>query len=403
MKSGFTKVSDAIDGYREEMVATLSEMVSIKAISPGSGGKGEGARAEFLEGLLRRWGFDVKRYSYRDESGVERPSLVARLGGGKVIWIVAHIDTVAEGDLSLWKSDPYKARVEEGRVYGRGTNDDGQAVISSMYALRVLKETGSAQGYCFGLVLAADEEVGSRYGMQMLMKEGIFGSDDMFVVPDHGAPDGSSIEVGEKGMLWVKITVIGKQAHASTPANGANAFRYMIRLLGLVDERLHRKYTARDGLFSPDYSTFEMTKHEKNVDSINIIPGREIAYVDCRVLPRYKLDDVLADMKEVAAMEEFKPVGVEIEVVNREDPAPITPSDSELVRLLGAALKDVRGVEAKAVGIGGGTCAAFPRKAGMQSVAWMTEEPLDHQPNEYARINDIVEDAKVLAYLFLRP
>ncbi len=384
------------------MVKTMSQMVGIKAISPRSGGAGEGERADFLQGTLKEWGFKVKRYSYKDTNSTERASLVTKLGNRKnTIWIIAHIDTVSEGDLSLWKTDPFKAEVAGDRIYGRGTNDDGQPVISAMYALRVLKEARANLKYNYGLVLVADEEVGSVYGMQKLMKEKIFSKNDMFLVPDSGEPDGKVVEIGEKGMLWLKVTVIGKQVHASTPAKGVNAFRYLIKFLGEVDLILHERYTVRNNLFHPNYSTFEMTKHEKNVDSINIIPGKEVAYIDCRVLPEYKLDDVLNDVRKVAAGKEFGQVKIEIETANREDPAPITGKNSEIVRLLSKALKELRGIDTELIGIGGGTVAAFARKAGMPAAVWATLQNNAHQPNEFLKISDMVNDAKVFAYICL--
>ena len=54
------KMLALIDGYKDEMVGTMSKMVAIPSISPLSDGKGEGARADFLEGLLKSWGFEVK-------------------------------------------------------------------------------------------------------------------------------------------------------------------------------------------------------------------------------------------------------------------------------------------------------------------------------------------------------
>lgn len=402
MKKDFDKISYAIDSSRTDMIKTMSEMISIKAVSAKSGGKGESERAGYLESVLKGWGIQARRYSYKDETGTERPSLVASIGKCKsTIWIVAHIDTVAEGDISLWSTDPFKAHIDGDMIYGRGTNDDGQAVISSMYAMKALKDSEIELGYNYGLVLAANEEEGSAYGMQKLMLEGIFAEGDMFVVPDWCTADGSAIEIGEKGMLWLKITVDGKQAHASTPEEGKNAFRYMVRFLGRVDELLHNKYTKENRLFRPDYSTFEMTKHEKNVDSINILPGRDVAYIDSRVLPEYKLDEVMDDVKSVASSDEFRDVKITIDVVNREDPAPVTSSDAEIVKMLAGALEDLRGIKPELVGIGGGTCAAFPRKGGMQAATWMTGDEVAHRPNEYAKISDMVNDAKVLAYLFV--
>ena len=68
-----------------------------------------------------------------------------------------------------------------------------------------------------------------------------------------------------------------------------------------------------------------------------------------------------------------------------------------MVALLKKALKQARGIDARVGGIGGGTCAAFFRKAGIPAVVWSTIDEVAHQPDEYSRIGNMVEDAKVFA------
>ncbi len=398
MQEDFAIVGRTIEGYRQDVIEKMSRMIGLMAVSPVSGGKGEAERAGFLEDMLQSFGFGVERYDYNDETGTVRPNLVTRFGDAdSTIWFVGHMDTVSEGDRSLWKTDPFTAAVRGDLVYGRGAEDNGSGVMASIYALRALKESGIRLRYNFGLALVSDEELGSRFGMAKLIHEGIFDSKDMFVVPDWCTKDGSMIEIGEKGMLWLKITVTGVQVHASTPDEGKNAYRYAIMFLSELDRMLHSKYASRNKIFSPDVSTFEMTKHEKNVDSVNIIPGTDISYMDCRILPEYKVDDVLRDVIELSKSGEFDGVQIKIEEFNREDPAPATDPDSEIVKLVAFAIEELRGIKPGTVGIGGGTVAAFTRKAGMQTAVWGTGGEMAHQPNEYVDIKDVLSDAKVFA------
>ncbi len=401
--NGFEIMADLLEKSRDEMAETLSRMIAIKAISPLSGGDGESNRARFLKTLLESWGFQVKEYVYKDDTGTDRPNLAVKYGAmDKTIWIIPHMDTVSEGDPGLWNSNPFIAKADAGKIYGRGTNDNGQALVSSIYALKALKESGASLEYSVGIALVADEEVGSRYGIAKLMNEGIFSENDLFLVPDWGDPSGSLIELGEKSLLWLKITVHGKQVHASTPEEGANANKYAVRFLYSIDNFLYGKYTKENALFSPPVSTFEMTKREKNVDSTNIIPGIDISYLDCRILPEYSVDEVIADLRRIASGPEFSRVKIEIEEVVREDAAPPTGKDSAIVALLSHAIAKLRKVEPRYIGIGGGTCAAFTRRAGFPTAVWSTIDDVAHRPNEYAKIRDMVEDAKVFAFLYLK-
>ena len=391
-----------VKSHEDEAVGTLSKMISIKAVSPYAGGPGEKERADFLQELLDLWGLKPQRFDYADGSGIVRSNVVAKFGSEKrTLWIVAHIDTVSEGDLSLWKTDPYTAHVENGRVYGRGSCDDGQEVVAGMYALRVVKESGLKLKYNIGIALVADEEVGSKFGIIKLLEEGIFAENDLFVVPDSGSKDGSEIEIAEKGILWLKITVRGKQVHASTPQLGINAFRESAKLVTVIDESLHSKYSARDEKFDPEISTFEMTKHEKNVDSINIVPGKETFYMDCRILPGYRVEDVLSEVKNVAAAAAAKGIAIDVEPISVVEPSE-TRKDAEIVKELSAAIRDIANVEPRLIGIGGGTCAAYLRQKGMDAAVWTTEDPVAHQPNEYAVISNMMKDALTFAYMCVR-
>lgn len=386
----------AVLSYRKEMTDTLTKMISIKAVSPESGGDGEGKRADFLEGILRSWGLKPKRYEYADNHGVKRPNLVVKYGKGeKTLWLVAHIDTVAEGDRDLWKTDPFKGVVKGGKVYGRGSQDNGQGVVASMYALKAL--LGRDLKYNFGLILAADEELGSVYGCRKLINERIFEKGDMFIVPDHGVPSGRDIEIVEKSRLVLKVTVIGRQAHAAYPNKGINALREAAKYMLETDAYLHRKYSMTTKQFPRLGSTFEMTKHEKNVDSINIIPGEEVYYLDCRVTPGYDLGQIVKELKKIREKYAAK---IRIEVVDKEEEASPMRHDSEIIMLLRKAIKDVLGEEAALIGIGGGTMARYVRLAGFDAAVWTVEHNVAHQPNEYVPIDDFMKTARVFVNLF---
>ena len=403
MNQSFDPVARKIDGYEKEMQLTLARMIAEKAISPESGGDGEKKRADWLEKILRRWGFSASRYDYKDKHNAVRSNLIFRQGAGtakKTVWIVTHIDTVPEGDLSLWSTDPFRGVIKGGRVYGRGTNDNGQEVIASIYAARALKEAGLKQRYSLGIALTADEELGSDYGVKKLLNEGIFKKGDVVLAPDFGNQKGSEIEVSEKSRLWLKVTVKGKQVHASTPQMGKNAYRYMIKYLAEFDRYMHNKYAAKDPMFKTP-STFEMTKHEKNVDSVNIIPGIEVSYIDCRVLPRYTLDRVLADANRLAAKLGTNGVSISIDVFLREDVRRPTSKNAKAVSALQEAVKALRGITPKAIGIGGGTVASLFREKGFDAAVWSTQYDMAHEPNEYAISRFMVEDAKVFAYMCL--
>jgi succinyl-diaminopimelate desuccinylase len=407
-KTLMKKIYEKIDGYRDEMIDLQAKLTAIPALAPVNGGEGETKKAQFIKGWMEKeLGFDeLEQYDSPDDrvpSG-SRPNIIAIMKGkssARRIWVMAHTDIVPPGELSLWNSDPYTVKVDDGKVYGRGVEDNQHGIVTPLFALKALKELGATPAYDIGLAIVADEETGSTHGIQFLLKEhNLFNKEDFIIVPDAGVPDGSMIEVAEKSIYWLKIETKGKQCHASTPAQGINAHRAAAHLITRLG-KLYEIYNQKDEVFDPPISTFEPTKKENNVPNINTIPGDDVFYVDMRILPQIPVDDVHKTiegmMKEVE-----KEFGVTITTSSpqREDAAPATPSDAPVVKALSAAIKEIHGVAARPMGIGGGTVAAFFRRAGVHAVVWSKIDETAHQPNEYTHIDNMVGDAKVFAHLF---
>lgn len=401
-------LSQNVENLRNEMIVFLTEMCRIRAIAPESGGDGEVERASFILMQLSRLGFDnVQVIEAKDPrvSAGYRPNIIVTIPGSDKklppVWVITHMDIVPEGDLGLWKTDPYDPVLKKGNLIGRGVEDNGQSLTASLFAAKALKDSGDKQARTVIIAFVADEEVGSKFGIQHLVEKGIFGKNDLLLVPDAGSPDGSKIEVVEKSHLQLKVITHGKQAHASRPHKGTNAFRAASKFVARVSDILYEKFDDQNKLFDPPFSTFECTKKEPNVPNINTIPGEDVFHMDCRVLPEIDLEKVMGVIKQVAIDVE-KETGAKISFDGiRMGKAPkATPSVSPIVKNLQKALMDTRGIKAEPMGIGGGTCAAFFREKGIPAAVWETNEELAHEPNEYCKVSNMVDDAKVMARLF---
>ncbi|MDH5733363.1 MAG: M20/M25/M40 family metallo-hydrolase, partial [Candidatus Bathyarchaeota archaeon] len=204
----------------------------------------------------------------------------------------------------------------------------------------------------------------------------------------------------EKSGLWFRVRTIGQQTHASRPDKGLNAHRIGMEYTLTLDKMLHEKYALKDEYFDPPQSTFEPTKKDKNVDAINIIPGEDIVYFDCRILPSYNLEKISKDiLKLTEEIEKKSGAKIRIEGLRKSVAPRPTDANSKVVVLLEEAIRKSRGIQPKVGGIGGGTCARFFRQTEIAAVVWSTIDETAHQPNEYAKIENLVNDVKVFASL----
>lgn len=398
-----------LDNQTDTVLELQTQLTAIPALGPKNGGDGEKEKADFLLAHLESMGItDVRSIQAPDEavSCGYRPSIIATIPGKnteKTLWVISHIDIVPPGESKLWNSDPYTLVRDGDIIIGRGVEDNQQGIVSSLLAAQALLDHDMTPEINFGMIFVADEETGSTFGLDYIVceHEDLFKKDDLFLVPDFGEPNSEMVEIAEKSMFWLKIILEGKQCHASTPYQGLNTLVPAAEFILKIKD-LEKIFDAENPIYDPPCSTFEPTMKEANVENVNTIPGRDVFYVDSRVLPEYELDDVLGKIKEFGKEVEAK-YGVKIsyETTMSEQAAPATPEDSEIVQKVIASVKKVYNNNPRPVGVGGGTVAAFLRRKGYNAVVWATLNHNAHQPNESASIKSTIGDAKVIADMLL--
>ena len=406
--SNLESVFHYIDGSKDEIIQVQRELTARVALGPDNGGSGEHEKTAYIKGLLEALKPNrIQEINAPDERAQDgyRPNLIAKWEGrqkGSAVWVLSHSDIVPPGDLSLWKNDPYTVIVDGDLMVGRGVEDNQQGFVSSYLALKAILDSGQDLQRAVGLIVVADEETGSDYGLSYILQhhKDLFSPQDLIVVPDSGNEDGTMIEVAEKSMLWLKFIVTGRQCHASTPEKGKNSLYGAAKAI-LALEELNSRFDLSDTLFSPPQSTFSPTRKEENVPNVNTIPGRDIFYLDCRVLPQYPVDQVISAAKEIVRpIAEETGLQINVEAVHCQEAAPPTSPEAPVVTELATAIEAVTGNPGRPMGIGGGTVAAFFREVGLPAAVWFTSPGTAHQPNEYCRISDIMTDAKIFACLY---
>jgi succinyl-diaminopimelate desuccinylase len=406
----FEKISRRIDSYREAMIELQTSLTAVPAVGPENSGDGELLKANLLKQKLKVLGFNHFRHYDASDTSVSsglRPNFLTTIEGknkGRFVWIITHLDIVPPGELNLWSHDPYTAYVKNDHIFGRGVEDNQQDMVASIFAAKALLDEGIPPANSVGLVFVADEETSGSKGLYHILDlpDPVFNNNDLIVVPDSGNPEGTLIEIAEKSILWLCFKTTGKQCHGSNPQLGNNAFiaasHLVTKLCGL-----NKLYPKTDPLFDPPGSTFQPTKKEANVGNINTIPGEDVFYMDCRVLPDYDLKDVMAAIQKIVKGVEKKfKVKIEISFKQFVQSVQSTPSDSPIVYALQEAILEVYGLKSFAGGVGAGTVAAYLRKHNFPVAVWSKTNQTAHQPDENCPIDNMLGNAKVFAHLFLQ-
>lgn len=118
----------------------------------------------------------------------------------------AHIDTVKP--VAGWQRDPWKATVEDDRLYGLGSNDDGASLVSLLYAF--IELSGRPQPYNLIYLASAEEEVSGKNGIESVLP--LLPPVDVALV---GEPTCMQPAIAEKGLMVLDVTAHGKAGHAA--------------------------------------------------------------------------------------------------------------------------------------------------------------------------------------------
>ena len=190
--------------YTGEAVSLLSHLIATPSVS-----RDERRAADIMEEELTRCGFTPHReannvWAIGPCQREDRPTLLLN----------AHIDTVKP--VASYTRNPYEPSLEDGTLYGLGSNDCGGGLVS---LLQVFRELSASERCPYNLVYlaSAEEEVSGKDGLSRALP--LLPHVDVAIV---GEPTGMQPAVAEKGLMVVDITAHGKSGHAARN-EGVNA------------------------------------------------------------------------------------------------------------------------------------------------------------------------------------
>jgi succinyl-diaminopimelate desuccinylase len=402
--AGLESALQDIARQSEDVIAIQRELVSRPAMSPQDGGEGEDAKARWIEEWLLQ--NDLPRALRVDSPDLRvpaglRPNLIIRYPGAseRTLWIVSHLDVSPPGPPDMWPGSPWVLRVVGDVIYGRGVGDKHNAIAAGLVLLRSLARNKITPPLSFGLILTSGEktDIPPDYGIVAVLRTQaeLFRPGDLLIVNAFGNNEGTRIDVTEKGLLWLKITVSGKQFHSSAPQNGVNALAAAAALI--TDLRgLEEGFPLRDALFNPPGATFVPTKAESNLTALNQIPGKFAFHLDCRFPPPYTPDEVQNAVRALADKAEQRDrVFISLERLHMRLTAPGTAPEAPVVESLQRAVRAQTGREALPVGAGGVSQAYALRARGIPVAVWSNAEDAWTAADEHISISSQLEAAQI--------
>ena len=256
----------------DDAVALLQQMIAISSLS-----KEEKSLADFLERYI-----EIKGYvAVRKENNVwilspgfdpARPTVLLN----------SHIDTVKP--VAGWVRDPFRPSIENGKLFGLGSNDAGASIVSLLHVFFFL--TQKQQSYNLIFAASAEEEISGKNGIETLLQE--LPKVDFAIV---GEPTGMNMAVAEKGLMVLDCTVHGQAGHAARN-EGDNA---IYKALPVIDWFKTFDFAKKSDLLG----AVKMTVTQINAGTQhNVIPDKCSLVVDIRSNEMYSNQEILDEVRK---------------------------------------------------------------------------------------------------------
>jgi acetylornithine deacetylase len=289
-----------IGKLQDDAVALLKELIRIPSFS-----REEGNTADFIEAFLKKRDVETQRkgnnvWAFNKHFDVSKPTLLLN----------SHHDTVKVN--SGYSRDPFQPEVEDGKLYGLGSNDAGGCLVSLIAAFLYYYDAGDLR-YNICLAATAEEEISGVNGLESILP--LLGSLDFAIV---GEPTLMNLAIAERGLMVLDCAVHGKAGHAARE-EGDNA---IYKALKDIEWFKNYRFAKVSELFGP----LKMSVTVINAGSQhNVVPALCSFVVDVRVTDAYTNEEVLKIIKTNVDCE-VKPRSTRLKPSSIEKEHPIVQS-----------------------------------------------------------------------------
>ena len=349
-----------------QLLELLSGLVAIPSAFPPGDTR---AVADFCAAALKEYQIEI----------VGGGNLVARLGSGKPsIVFNAHADTVDVGDRAAWRTDPLKATLLDGRVYGLGACNCKSAIAIHLWLAReIVRRGGPKRGEVVFTIVGDEENLGS--GGLAHLRETSAVKPNLLVV---AAQTRNRLVLEERGVMWAKVITRGRAAHAGAPHAGDSAILKMHRVI--TDLEKFKTKISQSG----HRSTLSIGKIHGG-ENTNVVPDYCEIEIDHRILPG---DDFAAAF---AALKGLCSTADEVQLLTGT-PGFSAAENGPGARAFSDAIRAVTGRQAERLNVVGASDARYFARDGIEILVTGPGDGADsHKPNEFVALDEIGDAALI--------
>jgi putative selenium metabolism hydrolase len=229
-------------------------------------------------------------------------NILGRIGSGKrVVMMDSHTDTVGVGDPKEWTFDPYRGKVDDGCVWGRGASDQRAGIACLVYAGQLIKDLGLTDDFTVWMCGSVEEEDSDGIAWLYILREDGIRPDGIVITE----PTNLRVYRGHRGRMEIEVHVPGVSCHASAPERGVNPIYKATRIIQEV-EALNAR--LKDDRFLGK-GTIAVTDIRALTPSLCAVPSSATFHLDRRLTAGETKDSAVA---EIRALPSLKDAAVEV-------------------------------------------------------------------------------------------
>jgi len=257
----------------QQAISLLQQLIAIPSFS-----KEENLTADVIEHFLQENGVKTHRklnniWAYNKYFDAAKPTILLN----------SHHDTVKPN--SGYTRNPYDAKIEDGKLYGLGSNDAGGCLVSLINVFLYFYDRENLR-YNFCLATTAEEEISGVNGLELIIPE--LGQLDFGIV---GEPTLMQLAIAERGLMVLDCVAHGKAGHAARE-EGENA---IYKALADIEWFRTYRFPEESEVFGP----IKMSVTIINAGSQhNVVPASCTFTVDVRVTDAYRNEEVLEIIRQ---------------------------------------------------------------------------------------------------------